>query len=144
MPGFHPGAHLLIAAFLAVSSLFTSRACGQEKQNPIVAQVKTSLKDPSKPFAMVVTFRAKEEAGNKLEAAFVKAIKASRREKGCLTYDLNRDTKVPLQYLLYERWQNLAALEAHLQSTHITALLAELGDLLAAPPEVRVLLPASE
>jgi quinol monooxygenase YgiN len=140
-----PAAHLFAAAaVLAVAALSVSAVAAQEKPHPIAAQVKASLSDPARPFAMVVTLKAKEGAGAKVEAAFTKAVKATRREKGCLAYDLNRDAKAPLHYLLYERWRSLADLEAHLKSQHIAVLLAELEPLLAAAPEVRVLLPAGE
>jgi quinol monooxygenase YgiN len=145
MPCFRLAARLLTAvALVAMSSPFGPRAFGQEKENPIAAQVKASVKDPGKPFTLVVTLRVKEGAGAKLETAFAKAVKATRLEKGCVTYDLNRDTKTPGQYMVYERWQNLAALEAHLKSQHITALLGEIGDLLDGAPEFRVLVPAGE
>jgi quinol monooxygenase YgiN len=85
---------------------------------------------------------AKEGVGKKFEAAFAKAIGPTLKEKGCLEYQLNRDAKAPTKYLLYERWDNLESLEAHLRSKHITALLEELGDLLAGPPDLRVMLPA--
>ena len=135
---------LAAALLLAATVLVVPRAAGGDKPDPIAAQVKASLKDPGKPFTMVVTLRAKEGAGEKIAAAFAKAVKATRRENGCVAYDLSRDTKAPDQYLVYERWRSLAALEAHLKSQHITALLGELGDLLAGPPTVRVLLPVGE
>jgi quinol monooxygenase YgiN len=116
-----------------------------DEPNPIVAKVKSELKDPSKPFTLIVQLQAKEGMEAKLEAAFVKAVKESRKEKGCLVYDLNRDIKEPTHFVVYERWKSLADLEAHLKSPHITALLKELtGGLLAAPPEAKTLLPAGE
>jgi quinol monooxygenase YgiN len=106
--------------------------------------VKASLKDSTRPFTLLVHLQLKEGSGAKFEAAFAPAIKATRKEKGCLAYDLSRDTKTPTRYLIYERWRDLPALEAHLKSEHITALLREIGELLAAPPEARILLPAGE
>jgi quinol monooxygenase YgiN len=141
---YRPAVLLAAVVLLAASATVIPPAVAQEKENPIVAKVKASLKDPTKPFTMVVTLEAKPGTGDKVETAFAPAIKATRKEKGCVTYDLSRDTKAPSQYLLYERWQNLATLEAHLKAPHITTLLKELGDLLAGPPEVRVLLPAAE
>ncbi|MCC6416693.1 MAG: antibiotic biosynthesis monooxygenase [Gemmataceae bacterium] len=135
---------LLAVAALAATALTAPVAPAQDKPNPIAAQVKASLKDSARPFTMLVSLQVKEGAAAKFEAAFAKAIKATRAEKGCRAYDLNRDTKTPTHYTLYERWANLPALEAHLRTAHITALLAEVGDLLAAPPKVRVLVPASE
>ena len=102
-----------------------------------------AVKDPARPFTLIVRFRIKEGAAAKFEAAFAKATQATRQEKGNRAYDLNRDPQTPTQYLLYERWQDLSALEAHLKTPYITKLLAEMGDLQAAPPESSVLLPVA-
>ena len=124
---------------IVASSLLTiAGAAAQEKEHPIAAQVKAALKDPTKPFTLVVRLKLKEGTGQKLEEAFAKAAKATRQEKGNRAYDLNRDVKMPTQYLVYERWQNVAALEAHLKTDYITALLAQLGELLASPPEASI------
>ena len=45
----------------------------------------------------------KEGAGGRLEEAFARARRATRQEKGNLTYDLNRDAREPTHYLVYER-----------------------------------------
>jgi quinol monooxygenase YgiN len=106
--------------------------------------VKESLKDPTRPFTLVVRLQVKDDAGPKLEAAFAKAAKLTRQEKGCRAYDLNRDPKMPTHYLLHERWDNLAALEAHLRSAYITQLLQELQDLVPVPPELHVFIPVGD
>lgn len=132
-----------VAAIVLVVGL-AAEAAGQEKENPILAQVKASLKDPGKPFTMMVMARVKEGSEKQFETAFAKAIRGTRQEKGNRAYDLNRDAKMPSSYIVYERWLDLAALEHHLRTQHIQTLLAEIGDLLAGPPEVRVFLPAGE
>jgi autoinducer 2-degrading protein len=119
-------------------------ALGDSEPNPIVAEVKKTLKDPAKPFTMVVKLQIKEGVQDKFEAEFAKAIKATRKEKGAIAYDLNKDLKQPTSYYVYERWQNLAALEDHLKTPHITTLLAELKEMLAGKPEVMIFLPAGE
>lgn len=109
------------------------------QDNPILAKVKESVKDPAKPFVMLVSIEAKDAA--KFEAAMAKAIGPTRREKGCLAYDLHVDPTNRAKYLLFERWANVASLEAHMQTDHIRTLLSEIGDLLAGPPDLRVLVP---
>ena len=116
----------------------------QEKDHPVVAAVKASVKDPSKPFAMLVHIKIKDGAATKFETAFAHAITATRKEKGNLAYDLNRSVKSPNEYIVYERWQNLAALQAHVSSAHIQALGAATGALRAGPARVEVLVPAGE
>jgi quinol monooxygenase YgiN len=133
-----------ILTIVAVSVLFVSSAPGQEKPSPIAAKVKAALQDPTKPFTMLVHLQVKEGTSAKFEAAFAKAIKATRQEKGCLAYDLNRDAKLPTRYVLDEHWQNLAALEVHLKAAYFATLMAEISDLLAAPPEVHLYVPAGE
>jgi quinol monooxygenase YgiN len=144
MPSIRTAASLLTVASLMTFALAASPAPAEEKPNPIAAQVKAALKDPDRPFTLVVHLQVKKEAAKKFEAAVARAAKPTRKEKGCLAYDLNRDPKMPARYLLYERWQNLEALETHLKSRHITTLLMEIGDLLAGPPKADVLLPAGD
>jgi quinol monooxygenase YgiN len=112
--------------------------------NPLVAQVMATVTDPAQPFALLVRFEAKPGAGPRIETAFARAIAATRRESGCMAYDLNRDTKAPARYVVYERWQNVASLEAHLSSAHIAALRSEIADLRVATPEAEVLVPVGE
>jgi quinol monooxygenase YgiN len=135
---------LVPIVLLAVLALVGGVAAGQDKEHPIVAQVKPKLKDANKPFTMIVVAKLKDGASDKFEAAFAKALKGTRKEKGYYAYDLNRDVDDPNRYLVYERWRNLADLEAHLKAPHLKALLAEIGELLEGPPEVRVLIPVGE
>jgi len=129
---------------LLVNCLFlVAPLAGQDKEkpNPIEAEVKASLKDLTKPFTMIVTVKIKEGTGEKFEAAFAKGRAGTRKEKGNLTYEMSRSAKNPQEYIVYERWTNFAALQAHMKEPHLTGMLAEIGDLLAGHPEVKVFIP---
>jgi quinol monooxygenase YgiN len=115
-----------------------------EKDNPIIKLAKEKLSDPKKPFAMVVFLTAKEGEGKKLEELFKPAVEGSRKEKGCTAYDLNRDLQETSKYYVYERWQSLAALEAHMETSHIKALLSKIGDVVTGPPEAKFFAIAGE
>jgi quinol monooxygenase YgiN len=143
MPSVRRAACLLAVAALALPAP-AALARGGEKPNPIVAKIKAALKHPTKPFTLLVRLQLKEGAGKKFETAFAKAARLTRKEKGCRAYTLDRDLKSPTHYLIYERWENFAALEAHLKTEYITALLKELGDLLEGAPEMQVLVPAGD
>jgi len=138
-----PGACLL-AWMLAVLLFLPAAAAAEEKENPILTFVKSKVKDSDKPFTLLIALKVKEGEEKKLEEAFARAAKATRKEKGCLTYDLNHDTGDASRYLVYERWKSVDALKAHLESEHIKALLAALPELLTGAPEPRVLTPAAE
>jgi quinol monooxygenase YgiN len=129
---------------LAVLLIVPARAADEEKENPILAHVKTRVKDQKKPFTLVIRLRVKEGLAAKFEETFAKAAKATRAEKGCITYDLNHDTEDSARYVVYERWKSVDALESHLKSDHIKALLKALPELIDGAPEPRVLIPAAE
>jgi len=133
-----------LLAVLLVVALFLPTAAAAEEENPILAFVKTKVKHPDKPFTLIVALKVKEGEEKKFETAFAKAVKASRKEKGCITYDLSRDTSDASRYLVYERWKSVDALKTHLASEPIKELLAELPALLDGMPEPRVLTPAAE
>ena len=130
---------LLIAALFLGAS-----APAQDKVNPIEAEVKANLKDPTKPFVMLLRVKIKDGTAAKFEAAFAKARTATRKEKGNKAYSLNRSTKTPAEYVVYERWENFAALQAHMKTPHLEALLAEVHDMFDGPPEVKVFIPTRE
>jgi quinol monooxygenase YgiN len=134
---------LALAAVAAVCVLARPTAFAQndDEPHPIVAAARAALKDRAKPFTLAV--RLKLQAGNaeQFEAIFAKAAKLARAEKGCLTYELNRDAKGESRYLVYERWENLAALEAHIKSPHFLELSDEVGPMLEGPPDIDVLVP---
>jgi quinol monooxygenase YgiN len=50
----------------------------------------------------------------------------------------------PTRYVVYERWQSLADLEAHLRTPHTTSLIAALTETLVGTPDFRVLTPAGQ
>lgn len=132
------------STILVVAALVSVPAPAQDKEHPIETMVKANLKDPTKPFTMLVHLKVKEGENKKFEIAFAKAVVGTRKEKGNKAYDLNRSAKSPNEYVVYERWQDLKALQEHLKAPHIATLLAEVGDLLDGPPDVKVLIPASE
>jgi len=146
-PAMHPfgPTYLLVVALVVVlSTLFASTVPGEKQPNPLVPQVKAAVKDSTRRFTLLIRFEAKPGAGPKIEAAFVKAVQATRKEKGCLAYEFNRDARVPTRYHVYERWQDVAALVAHQNSAHIAALRKEISDLRTGAPVAQVLLLVGE
>lgn len=129
---------------VCLGTLVGSSPAWAEEENPVVKIVKAGVKDPAKPFTLVVLLTAKEGKEADLEAALKVSIAETLKEKGCLRYELNRDTTKPDRYMMYERWKSVAAIEAHMKTPYVMGLLGKLPDLIAGPPEFRVLLPAAE
>lgn len=118
---------------------FAAPAGAQEKLHPITGFIRAELKDPSKPFTVLVTIAVKEGTAEKALAAFKKALPDSVKDKGCLDYSVYRDVEAPNRFLVHERWEDFKCLRAHIDSSHIVRLLDEMRDLMAARPDIRVL-----
>ena len=128
--------------FLALPALFLAgsflAARDDEKENPVVTTVKSKLKDKTKPFGMAVIFKVKVGSEKEFEDAFVPCAKATRKEPGCITYHFNRDLDEPTNFVVYEQFKNLAALEEHAKSKHVSELLPKIGALLDGDAKVKV------
>ena len=107
----------------------------------ITVPIRAALKDPSKPFGMLVQIEVKEGAQARWEAAYQKAAAQTRQEEGMLDYILYRSALDARRYILYERWRSLSDLEAHVQTPYIIELQDEVKAVASDLVEVRVLLP---
>jgi len=125
---------------LCAFGLSTVRA----EDSPLVATIKKTVKDPTKPFGLHVTATVKKDKAEAFEAAFAEAIAATRKEKGCLTYELHRDAENPETFVLWERWSSLEALEAHMKTDHIAKLFKSIGETLDGEIKAKVMLVAGE
>jgi quinol monooxygenase YgiN len=122
-----PRSWLLALPALALAGLL-SAALGAE-DHPAVALVKSKVKDLTKPFALLVTIKAKPGKGKDLEAAFAPCIAATKKEPGCLAYELNQDPDEATAYVMFEKFTNVAALEGHLRLGHTVTLFKALEPL---------------
>jgi quinol monooxygenase YgiN len=105
----------VLAALVVAAVVSTARAA---EDHPAVALVKSKVKDPTKPFALLVPIRVKAGRQKEFEAAFAVCIAATKKEPGCLAYELNRDADDPTAYVMFEKFKNVAALEDHLRQDH--------------------------
>jgi quinol monooxygenase YgiN len=134
MPTFR--SWLLALAALVLAGTF-STALGAD-DHPVVALVKSKVKDPSKPFALLVTIKAKAGKEKDVEAVFAPCIAATKKEAGCLAYELNRDPDDPTTYVMYEKFKSVSALDDHLKQDHTKKLLKGLEALTAEEIKAKV------
>ena len=62
---------------------------------------------------LAVTWMAKAGRENETAGLFSKLTLESRREPGCLMYQVHRHRTEPRRFFVYEQYQDDAALEAH-------------------------------
>jgi quinol monooxygenase YgiN len=73
--------------------------------------------------ALVVEFRIKPEFVRDFEAAIDENARLSREtEPGCRQFDVCRDAAEPALFLLYELYDDEAAIQAHLETAHFRKL----------------------
>jgi quinol monooxygenase YgiN len=111
-------------------------------EHPVLALIRGKLADPSRSFTIIADMEAHAGRGDEIVAriAASQVIRLTRAEPGCLSYDLLRDADFPDRFVAYECWSDLAALQNHLATPHFAAVGESLAGLLAAAPEIRVLI----
>lgn len=60
----------------------------------------------------------------------------SRKEPGCLSYELFQDDENPVEFITVEQWSDSSAVEAHMATPHVGAAIAKAGSLLASAPVI--------
>jgi quinol monooxygenase YgiN len=73
---------------------------------------------PKDAVTLVVNLRAREGQELLLEAELRALVGPTRREQGCLTYDVYRGTELPGAFLLYEVWASREHHRLHTQTPH--------------------------
>jgi quinol monooxygenase YgiN len=89
-----------------------------------------------KTLTVVATFEARPGKEAELRAALIGLVAPTRKESGCINYDLHISTETPAKFLFHENWTNKAALDAHLQTPHIQALLPRVDELCVEAPSI--------
>jgi quinol monooxygenase YgiN len=86
---------------------------------------------PKNAVTLVVILRAKEGQETLLEAELRALIAPTRREEGCLTYDLHRALEIPGALLLHEVWSTREHHRLHTKTPHFLRWDARKDALLA-------------
>jgi len=73
---------------------------------------------PKEAVTLIVILRAREGQESLLEAELRALVGPTRREDGCLTYELHRGADVPGALLLHEVWASREHHKLHTQTPH--------------------------
>ena len=91
-----------------------------------------------KTITVVATFQALPGKEDELKKALIGLVAPTRKEAGCINYDLHQSPEEPGKFLFFENWTTKAALDAHLQMPHIQVLLPRLDGLAVGMPEIKI------
>lgn len=82
---------------------------------------------------MTVLMRVRPDRVAAFREGLCALIAPSRAEPGCISYDAHQDEADPTLFVMWERWRDMAALEAHAASPHFLAFEAAHGADLLKP-----------
>jgi len=81
-------------------------------------------------------FQARPGKETELRKVLTALVAPTRKEKGCLNYDVHVAVDDAGKFMFHENWATKADHEAHFNSPHIQALLPRIDELCAAFPQV--------
>jgi quinol monooxygenase YgiN len=87
---------------------------------------------------VVGSFTAKPGREDEAIAAFEALLEPTHGEEGCILYALHRGVDDPARLAFIERWSSREALDAHLASPHVSAVLGRVDELFGEGGEVVV------
>lgn len=90
----------------------------------------------------VAFIRARPGRSEELGARLGRLVAPSRREPGCLRFDLHRADDDPDLWMVYETWRSPAARQAHYDSAHLRTFIAEAPFLVEGPLDMRGFTPS--
>ena len=86
---------------------------------------------------VVANIVAQTEQIKVLQAVLENLVEPSRKEPGCLQYELLQNTDEPVEFTVLEAWDNIEAFNSHLESEHFRKAAAQLPEVVAAEPDIR-------
>lgn len=105
------------------------------KKKPIRSRTSRSPKSaklPKDAVTLIVQLRPRDGQDLLLEAELRALVGPTRKEDGCLTYDLHRSAEGPSAFLLHEVWASREAHSRHTNTPHFLRWNARKDSLLAS------------
>lgn len=84
-------------------------------------------------YFVIAEIVSKKDKADELRALMVPFAEGAAKEPGCLSYQLLEVIGEPGRFLTFERWSDKAALQAHMGTPEIKAIVPKLEPVLAKP-----------
>ncbi|HVT04896.1 MAG TPA: putative quinol monooxygenase [Thermoanaerobaculia bacterium] len=92
---------------------------------------------PASPLCVLATFRARNGKAYELKGVLLTLIEPTRKEPGCLRYDLWQNESDEHEMTFVEEWESEQVLADHLQTAHIAEARLRYTPLLAGDLDLR-------
>jgi len=85
---------------------------------------------------VVVKVTARSDTIDAVRAIVLELAAQSRKEQGCISYEVLQGLAEPEVFILYEEWGSAAHLDAHNKTPHFHAAVSQAQSLLGKPLDV--------
>jgi quinol monooxygenase YgiN len=97
----------------------------------------------SDPVLVIARAQIRPETRAKFLAAARECIALTRREHGCLAYDMHESVTQPGHFVFVESWEQRKHVDLHMQQPHLRAFLIAAGACVESAPVIEVIEPRS-
>ncbi len=97
----------------------------------------------SDPVLVIARAHVLPDAVERFAVAARACIEATRKEQGCVAYDLFESLSEPGYFVSVEHWESRADIDRHIAAQHTIAFLAVAGACVSVPPVIEVIEPRS-
>jgi quinol monooxygenase YgiN len=116
------------------------------RKNPGLRCAPSGLREchnPREDFVIyvVATLTIKPESRAELIAAAKTVIVTTRKEKGCVLYDLHESTTDPARFVFVEQWETMEDLMAHGANEHMKPWRKVVKECMSAPTKIEIITP---
>ena len=95
---------------------------------------------PASSLRVVARIKAKSDKVGEVRDLLCGLIEPTRKESGCVSYELLQNREDPTDFTFVEEWESDAAFESHAASDHIKAIGPKLQPVVADVPDIRTYL----
>ena len=92
---------------------------------------------PNNSVRVVARIKALPDKVNDVRSILTSLIEPTRKEAGCITYELWQNRADATDFTFVEEWASEPALDAHAASQHLKDAAARLDSLMTQAPDVR-------
>ena len=90
----------------------------------------------SSPVTVMARITAKSGLEDAVFSELVSLVDSTRREKGCITYDLYRCEHDPAVFMFHETWRSREDLQRHFEMPHLLEFRRKAIEMLVNPAEL--------
>ena len=76
-----------------------------------------------KALTIVARIEAKKDKIELVRSELLKLVEPTRKEQGCMQYDLHQDNDNPGIFIYYENWESRELWQAHMNNDHLKAYM---------------------